>query len=191
MDSEVCMLDKYHLSPQIIVPFAIVIVLLIVLLAIGKVPLGYNIRNLLLRWRTTLLTALAFTLVVSLLTVMLAFVNGMVRLTQASGHPENVIVLSDGATDESWSNMAYSDTDDVERTAGVLSNEQGRRLCSKEVYIIATQEMPAPSGQVPRRRFVQVRGIENPLISSRVHGMPLLPGGEWFSEAGVEQLPAT
>ena len=38
---------------------------------------------------------------------------------------------------------------------------------------------------------VQVRGIENPLISSRVHGMPLLPGGEWFSEAGVEQLPAT
>src|SRR5919109_616113 len=94
---------------------------LVVLILLGKIPLAYNLRNLVVRWRTTLMTALAFTLVVALLTVMLAFVNGMNRLTQASGHPENVIVLSDGATDESWSNMAYSDTDDVERTPGVLS----------------------------------------------------------------------
>jgi ABC-type lipoprotein release transport system permease subunit len=164
---------------------------LVTLLALGKVPLAYNVQNLVVRWRTTLLTALAFTLVVFLLTVMLSFVNGMARLTEGSGHPENVIVLSDGATDESFSNMTYSDTDDVERINGVLSNEQGRRLCSKEVYIIATQEKPAAPGQVPRRRFVQVRGIENPRIASRVHGMELLPGGEWFSEAGVEQLPAT
>src|SRR5207244_3814986 len=125
-----------------------------------------------------------------LLTIMLAFVNGMARLTEGSGHPENVIVLSDGATDESFSNMTYSDTADVERIPGVLSDEQGRGLCSKEVYIIASQEMPAAPGAVPRRRFVQVRGIENPMITSRVHGMELLPGGEWFSEAGVEQLPA-
>lgn len=160
-----------------------------ILVLIGRVPLAYNVQNLLVRWRTTLLTALAFTLVVSLLVVMLSFVNGMARLTQGSGHPENVIVLSDGATDESFSSMNYSDTDDVERIAGVLQDEQGRRLCSKEVYIIATQEMPAVPGQAPRRRFVQVRGIENPLIASRVHGIELLPGGQWFSEAGVEQLP--
>src|SRR5438105_2259370 len=133
------MTNSLPISTWLLTPLATAGVVLAILLLVGKVPLTYNVQNLLLRWRTTLLTALAFTLVVSLLTVMLAFVNGMVRLTQASGHPENVIVLSDGATDESWSNMAYSDTDDVERTAGVLSNEQGRRLCSKEVYIIATQ----------------------------------------------------
>ena len=55
------------------------------LLAVGKVPLRYNVRNLTVRWKTTLMTALAFTLVIALLTVMLAFVNGMYRLTQASG----------------------------------------------------------------------------------------------------------
>ncbi|HLJ96335.1 MAG TPA: ABC transporter permease [Gemmataceae bacterium] len=185
------MLNQLPVAPWLLVPLVSAAVLLVVLLLIGKVPLAYNIQNLLVRWRTTLLTALAFTLVVSLLTVMLAFVNGMARLTEGSGHPENVIVLSDGATDESFSNMTYSDTADVERIAGVLSDPQGRPLCSKEVYIIATQQLPAVSGQAPRQRFVQVRGIEDPLIAGRVHGMDLFPGSQWFSEAGVEQLPPT
>jgi putative ABC transport system permease protein len=184
------MLNHLPIAPWLLVPLVTAAVVMAVLLLIGKVPLTYNVNNLLLRWRTTLLTALAFTLVVSLLTVMLAFVNGMARLTEGSGHPENVMVLSDGATDESFSNMTYSDTSDVERIAGVLSDAQGRPLCSKEVYIIATQQLPAAPGRTPRRRFVQVRGIEDPILASQVHGMQLLPGGHWFSEAGVEQLAA-
>jgi ABC-type antimicrobial peptide transport system permease subunit len=185
------MFNHPPISLWLLAPLGTAGVVLVALLLLGKVPLSYNVQNLLVRWRTTLLTALAFTLVVALLTVMLGFVNGMARLTEGSGHPENVIVLSDGATDESFSNMAYSDTDDVERISGVLSDEQGRRMCSKEVYIIATQEMPAVPGQPTRRRFVQVRGIEDPIIAGRVHGVALLPGGQWFSAAGVEQLPAT
>jgi putative ABC transport system permease protein len=167
----------------------VVLVLLQFLGILHRVPFSYNVRNVVVRWRTTFLTALAFTLVVSLLTVMLGFVNGMARLTEGSGHPENVIVLSDGATDESFSNMTYSDTDDVERISGVATDERGRRLCSKEVYIVATQERPSVAGEPPRSRFVQVRGIEDPLIAGRVHGVELFPGGQWFSEAGVEQLP--
>jgi putative ABC transport system permease protein len=185
----VAMLNHLPVSPWLLVPLVTATVVLVALLLIGKVPLAYNVHNLLVRWRTTLLTALAFTLVVSLLTVMLAFVNGMARLTEGSGHPENVMVLSDGATDESFSNMTYSDTADVERIAGVLSDPQGRPLCSKEVYIIATQQRVAEPGKAPRRRFVQVRGIEDPIIASRVHGIELLPGSQWFSAAGVEQLP--
>ena len=49
-----------------------------------RVPLGYNFRNLVVRWRTTLLTMLAFTLVVGLMTVMLAFVNGMYALARGA-----------------------------------------------------------------------------------------------------------
>src|SRR6516225_3718210 len=72
-----------------------------------KMVVRYNVRNLFVRWRITLLTALAFTLVIGLLTVMLAFVNGMARLTEASGQAGNVIVLSEGANDEVFSNMAF------------------------------------------------------------------------------------
>ena len=41
---------------------------------ITKVPLRYNLRNLQNRWKTTLVTALAFTLVIGLLTRPAAFV---------------------------------------------------------------------------------------------------------------------
>jgi len=140
------MLNQLSISPSLLVPLVTAALVMVLLFLIGKVPLTYNLHNLLVRWRTTLLTALAFTLVVSLLIIMLAFVNGMARLTEGSGHPENVIVLSDGATDESFSNMTYSDTADVERISGVLSDPQGRPLCSKEVYIIATQQVPAAPG---------------------------------------------
>jgi len=37
---------------------------------------------------------------------------------------------------------------------------------------------------------VQVRGIEDPEIALRVHGLELLPGGTWFSPAGVRQVTA-
>jgi hypothetical protein len=68
---------------------ALVCVALVGLVFVGKVPLSYNFRNLLVRWRMTLLTALAFTLVIGLLTVLLAFVNGTFKLTEDSGHPQN------------------------------------------------------------------------------------------------------
>jgi ABC-type lipoprotein release transport system permease subunit len=248
--------DIRQLAPVLVLTIAVALVL--GLLLIGKVPLGYNVRNLLVRWRITLLTALAFTLVVGLLTVMLAFVNGMTRLTEASGQPGNVMILSEGSTDELFSNLAKSDTTNVERQPGVLRSENGKPLCSKEVYLVVNQPIPpaedpgksanqvrgriisvAPSNGIfvvrdkdskewtfhaaddgkvnlahlptdemavvvyeqrdgelwthevrtaGRRRFVQVRGIEDPLISSRVHGLELFDGGKWFSEAGVGEL---
>jgi putative ABC transport system permease protein len=180
-------------SPAILISLAVVIGLFITLVLIGKVPLGYNVRNLLVRWRITLMTALAFTLVVSLLTVMLAFVNGMNHITESSGQPGNVIILSDGATDELFSNLQYSDTGNVDRQKGVLQQEferDGKKvtlpLCSREVYIVVNQPIPGEVGGSNRRRFVQVRGIDDALVSSAVHGIDLLPNSKWFSEAGVE-----
>lgn len=175
---------------QDVVPWTILlpvvaIVMIVALVLVAKVPIHYNVRNLVLRWWTTVLTALAFTLVVGLLMVMLAFVNGMYRMTQDTGHPENVIVLSDGATDELFSNLSILDTSDVERQPGVATDEQGRRLVSKEVYLVVNQPAPVAPGERPKRHFIQVRGIIDPEISGRVHGIELLPGGSWFSQAGV------
>ena len=80
-------------TPQVILGAGLGLTALFLL--IGKVPLNYNLRNLQIRWRTTALTALAFTMVVGLLVVMLAFVNGISRLTEQSGRKDNVMVLSD------------------------------------------------------------------------------------------------
>jgi ABC-type lipoprotein release transport system permease subunit len=260
-------MSQLPVSPILFVPLVVILGLLAVLSFAGKVPLSYNFRNLLVRWRMTVLTGLAFTLVIALLTVMLAFINGMSRLTEDSGHPENVVVLADGSDDESFSTLIFSDSSDIDLEPGVAIGSEGKPLCSREVYIIASMQVPPREGQAPaaqvkgdikrvfagenrfsvidakgeapvyqlagnakvlvnnepgkldylkpgdvvwlayeqhggdrvvsemhastRRRFIQVRGVEDPLIAAEVHGLELLPGGQWFSDVGVEKLSAS
>ncbi|MCC7419024.1 MAG: ABC transporter permease [Planctomycetaceae bacterium] len=153
---------------------------------LGRVPLSYNVRNLSLRWKTTAMTALAFTLVMGLLTVMLAFVNGMYLLTISSGQPGNVMILADGSTDESFSSLGYSDIGDIENQAGIL-HEGEQPLVSRETYLNVNQPIENPRPGRPNRRFVQLRGVNDPVLAGRVHGLSLYDGGTWFSDAGVEE----
>src|SRR4029453_14686675 len=90
----------FAISLWSLTPLVAGVVLVLLLAVLGKVPVRYNVRNLSVRWRTTLMTPLASTLVVRLMIVSLPFVNGMYKLTQGSGQPANVLVLSEGSTDE-------------------------------------------------------------------------------------------
>jgi hypothetical protein len=195
------MTEKLPINLPLLVALAIGFVVLVGLLIVGKVPVGYNLRNLAVRWITTLLTALAFTFVIFALTVSLAYVNGMYRLTEATGQPANVIVLSDGATDELFSNLSFTDTSDVRnlvdgQTLALIDNDRGdgRPLCSREAFIVVAQPIPGPTGEKQRRRYVQVRGIEDVDKAVQVHDLKLLPEGgkeRWWSSAGVMPLPGT
>ena len=111
-------------------PFVLLIVYgtdLLLLLLIGKVPLAYNLRYLWVRKRDTALTALAFTVVVALVVVLLAFVNGMYKLNESTGVPGNVLVLAEGSTDELFSNLARADAENVE-SIEVTADERGQPL---------------------------------------------------------------
>ena len=43
-----------------------------------------------------------------------------------------------------------------------------------------------PNSNPPRRRFVQLRSIEDPQVAAAVHNIELYPGGKWFGPAGVD-----
>jgi hypothetical protein len=175
------------------VGFLLVMALLAML---GRVPLRYNLRNIVVRWPINLLVAIAFTVVVGMLVVMLAFVNGMYQLTSGSAHPGNVIVLADGATDELFSTLGYRDVSKIELLPQVATDEQGRRLASWELYMVVTNRKP----DTEQSRFLQLRGLDDPVISGRVHEIQLYGAtdreremygdGKWFSEAGVESAKA-
>ncbi len=155
------------------------------------IPLKYNARNLIVRWWTTALTAVGFTLVVALLVVMLAFVEGLKDLASHAGHPGNVILLRDGANDELFSDINVADVHQSLQGLWSVNDELVRDndipLVSFEVYSIATQETPPgyPGGR-PTYRFLQIRGIEDPDISGRVHMLRLKTGGRWFNRNGTE-----
>ena len=49
-------MNQLPLSPRLLVPSLLALVFVGALLAIGKVPFSYNVRNLRVRWRMSLLT---------------------------------------------------------------------------------------------------------------------------------------
>ena len=174
---------------------------LLLVLSLGKVPLSYNLRNVRVRWKTNLLTALAFMFVVGLMVFLMAFVVGMNNLTENTGVPSNVFALSDGATDELFSNLGYGDLDNVERAvakldakdrpladpvrvASIQRDDRKAYLASRETYYVLNQ--PIAGSDPPRRRLVQLRTLEDPAIAEAVHNIELYPGGKWFGESGVD-----
>lgn len=154
------------------------------------IPLRYNLRNLRVRWLTTALTALGFMLVVWLLVLMLSFVRGLAALADNSGHPGNVIIMKDGANDELFSEI---NIDDVHKTlfslwssdGTVTRDPDGNAWVSMEVYGIATQELPPEKpGDRPSYRFLQIRGMEDPVMAGKVHALQLREGSAWFDRSG-------
>jgi predicted lysophospholipase L1 biosynthesis ABC-type transport system permease subunit len=162
--------------------------LLIALLALfGRIPIRYNVRNLIVRWKITILTPVVFSLVVGLLVALCAFVRGMFKLTEGSSHPGNVIVLADGSTDEMFSNLSYSDLNRIEAEPYIERDDASQPLVSWEAYMVVNQPIPnaPPTGR--QRRFIQVRGVDDSLQSGKVHGLTLA-AGQWLSDAGGQPL---
>lgn len=161
-------------------------------LPVANVPVRYNLRNLQARWKSTLATAGAFTLVVALLTVMLAFVKGMNRLTEGSGRPGNILILSQGAVDESFSDLppilsVFHFPRDLQELVHREMDDNGRpgKFWSvKEVYAMANQELPPSEDGAERERFLQIRGVDDPLLAGKVHGIELEKGA-WLTPSGV------
>jgi ABC-type lipoprotein release transport system permease subunit len=102
---------------------------------------------------------------------------------------ENRFEAVDSKTNNDW-------TFSVAASAKILSNEQNLGLVGLKpgdnVWVayeekdgkLAATEVVASS----KRRFVQVRGIDEPRAAGQVHRLELLEG-RWFGEEGVTELP--
>lgn len=120
------------------------------------------------------MTASAFMLAVSALVVILAFVEGVQTLCGESGQRDNVIVLSQGNTEEVLSAMDRQLVSRVESTAGVLRDKDGRPLCSRELFLVVTQH--ALEGD--EYDVLQVRGVYP--VALEVHRQVRIVQGRMF-----------
>jgi putative ABC transport system permease protein len=172
--------NAWLLIPGCLIFFA----LMLLFVYLAKIPIGYNIRNLIVRFRTTLLTAIAFTMVIGVLTFLMGFINGLKKLTSSTGNPENVVVLAQGATDEGISNLPFENMGDLAQQEGVVRMND-EPLCSRESYLVLSLPIAEPKPGSPTRRLLQLRGLFDPVASAKVHDFELEEGGVWFSPAGV------
>jgi len=102
------------------------------------------------------MTAAGFTLVVSALVVMLAFIAGIQAVCTVSGDPRNVLVLAKGANDEVFSQIDSRTASEIENARGILRDRQGQPLVSRELFMVVHRFMEAENAF----KFLQIRGVQ-------------------------------
>ena len=78
------------------------------------IPLKYNVRNLRVRWITTLMTVIGTGLVVWAMVLTFGLTDGLEHALTISGQPLDLIVLRKGANDETGSNIAQATADQAQ-----------------------------------------------------------------------------
>ncbi len=99
-------------------------------------PFGYIARNLRVRRVTTALTAAGMALVVYVFATVLMMSEGIRTTLVATGQPDNVIVLRQGAGAEINSGIGRAQAAILETLPGIATDGRGHALVSKEPVVL-------------------------------------------------------
>jgi putative ABC transport system permease protein len=139
------------------------------------IPLSYNLRNLVVRKTTTLMTALGIALTVAVLLSILALVEGLRVTLSGSGDPLHIVVLRKGSTSELVSLFTRTQFQDLKFKPGIRLGRDGQPLASLEVItVISLASVDNPDGS-----NVTVRGLIPAGIEMRRNVR--LAAGRWFT----------
>lgn len=120
-----------------------------------SVPLSYNLRNLVERKVTTLMTALGIGLTVAVLVASLAMAEGLRLMFAGSGDPLHLMVMRQGADSELMSTVTDSTYQTVRVMPGIATDTDGSPLVSPEGMTVVN----LPSIEQSLGVNVTVRGI--------------------------------
>lgn len=119
------------------------------------IPLKYNVRNLRVRWKTTLMTMLGTGLVVWSSCVLFGLVDGLEHSLTISGEPLDLIVMRPGSTNETTGGFETSKADQLLTLPGIARDESGRVLAAQELLNI-----PIATRENGTRTNIIVRGVQ-------------------------------
>jgi len=146
-----------------------------------SIPLAYNLRNLVVRKTTTIMTALGIGLTVAVLLAVLALVDGLQNTLAATGDPLQIVVMRKGSESEIVSNFTREQFRDLLFTPGIAVGQNGQPLASLEVVSIIN--LSAWKGGEGTN--IVVRGLQPAGLEMR-RGVKIV-GGRWF-EKGHREL---
>jgi putative ABC transport system permease protein len=145
-----------------------------------SIPFAYNLRNLVVRKTTTIMTALGIALTVAVLLAILALVNGLRSTLSVSGDPLHVLVLRKGSDSELVSVFTRTQFQDLKFKPGIATGRDGQPLASMEVVTVMILESPDRySGNNLTVRGLAPAGLE---LRRNVH----LASGRWFEQGHRE-----
>jgi putative ABC transport system permease protein len=111
------------------------------------IPISYNIRNLIRRRTTTIMTALGIALTVAVLLSVFAMVEGLRTSLTATGHPLHILVTRKGSSAELNSSMTQEQFQTIKVKQGVASLPDGAPMASLELVTVVILDSPEnPAG---------------------------------------------
>ena len=119
------------------------------------IPLKYNLRNLRVRWKTTLMTVLATGLVVWATCFLFSLVEGLEYSLAISGDPLDLIVMRKGSSTETTGGFQTDKADELLLLPGIARDEKGQPLAAKELLNI-----PIAQRENGTRTNIIVRGVQ-------------------------------
>ncbi|MGJ5816915.1 ABC transporter permease [Paludibaculum fermentans] len=135
-------------------------------------PFSYNLRNLLARRTTTIMTALGIALTVAVLLSILTMVEGLRVALAGTGHPLNLLVMRKGSTAELNSTLTQEAFRIMRTQPGIARDARGEPLASLELVTVIVLENPA----IPSGININVRGLTQDGLAIRGSGIRLTQG---------------
>ncbi len=137
-------------------------------------PLKYNIRNVLVRWRSTVTTVLGIALVVAVYVLMQAMAAGIEKSGANTGSPDNLILVRKGSTSESSSLVTREQLRSLVYSPEIARNTAGEPLVTADVLVLLNLPRRDGAGEANvTLRGVSPRGRE-------MRGQVRLMEGRWF-----------
>lgn len=145
------------------------------------VPIKYNVRNVLVRWRATIATIFGVALVVAVYVLVQSMAAGLEASSRNTGDPRNVMVVRQGSTAESSSQVSREQFRLLGYLPQIARDELGRPLVSADVLVLVNLPRRDGAGEAN----VLLRGISPA-------GMDLRPqvtlvSNRWFT-AGKREV---
>lgn len=140
------------------------------------IPIKYNTRYLVTRWKSTLTTAVTFGLVVATFIIVMSLSQGIERALNTSGNPLNVIVMRAAAQAEGQSEVTLDQYQIVRNLPGIARDLDGEPVAAPEILTLINK--PRNNGKTSN---LQVRGVHPSafLLRPAVHiveGRVMRPG---------------
>ena len=143
-------------------------------------PLRYNFRNVLVRWRSTLATILGVALVVAVYVLLQSLAIGLEKSSGNTGDPRNVMVVRKGSTAESSSQITREQVRLMQYWEEIARDDSGRVLLTADVLVLINLPRRGDNGEAN----VLVRGISP--VGMQLRPQVTLVEGRWFTSGKRE-----
>src|SRR5579862_9881633 len=137
-----------------------------------RIPLTYNLRNLLVRRTATITTALGMALTVAVLLAALALVDGLHRVFRSSGNPLNVLVLRKGSSSELSSAMSEPTYRNMLFKSGIAQRTANPMVSLEMITAVTLPKPGTVNGQAVTLRGLLPIGVQLRALRLRE--------GRWF-----------